>query len=163
MHFKVWNMALFLSGFRMSGCECSWCWRANEWVEVKSGSGPSERVTGLDGGGFYQLCVCSLMFVKQGALCCLSVCFTALRCSSLAASSFHLALNASFFFFFSLQNKKGMGGSVGGGFGSYWKQPETYYWEISHFITYHQNSEQTLSLIQIMKINPKFQEHKKKV
>lgn len=32
------------------------CWLGNEWAEVKTGSGPCERVTELHGGGFYQLC-----------------------------------------------------------------------------------------------------------
>lgn len=80
----------------MSGCECWGCWLGNEWAEVKTGSGPSERVTELDGGGFYQLCALWCLLNRLPFAVCLPV-FTALRCWSLAASIFQSSLNASFF------------------------------------------------------------------
>lgn len=79
---------LLWTGFRMSGCECWRCWLGNEWAEVKTGSGPCERVTELDGGGFYQLCALWCLLSRLPFAACLSVGlrFTALRWSSLAAS-----------------------------------------------------------------------------
>lgn len=85
MSFWSLKTKFLMTGYRMSGYKCWRCWWGNEWAEVKTGSGPSERVTGQDGGGFYQLCAlwCLLADCPLLPVC---LCFTALTCSSLAAS-----------------------------------------------------------------------------
>lgn len=62
-----------MTGYRKSGYKCWWCWWGNEWAEVKTGRGPSERVTGQDGGGFYQLCALLMFVSRLPFAACLSV------------------------------------------------------------------------------------------
>lgn len=73
--------------------QCCWCWLGNEWAEVKTGSGPSERVRELDGVDFTS---CAPFDVCQ-ALCPFAACLSEFHCSQMfIVSSFSFPISSLF-------------------------------------------------------------------